>query len=183
MIEKLSALVRDPKNRDLALVGAGMVGLMTGAKATSTALFVKGAMGLEQAYLREHPELDGEWKARWKAAVDFYDETHQDPTNRVLHTVGIPMILGGALGLLAAPRYSPPWWVANGSWTAGWFLNFVGHGLFEKGAPAFADDPLSFLAGPVWDFVRLKDRVASTVRPTEAPTDVPPPRSAPAAAA
>ena len=27
----------------------------------------------------------------------------------------------------------------------------MGHAAFEKNAPAFKDDPLSFLAGPVWD--------------------------------
>jgi uncharacterized membrane protein YGL010W len=30
-------------------------------------------------------------------------------------------------------------------------MNLVGHAVFEKNRPAFADDPLSFLAGPAWD--------------------------------
>jgi uncharacterized membrane protein YGL010W len=34
-------------------------------------------------------------------------------------------------------------------------LNFIGHGKYEKNAPAFADDPLSFIAGPVWDFQQI----------------------------
>ena len=57
-------------------------------------------------------------------------------------------------------------------------LNFIGHGFFEKGAPAFSEDPLSFFAGPAWDFVRIKDRVVGAVKGPERPVDVPPPASA-----
>ena len=32
-----------------------------------------------------------------------------------------------------------------------WALNIIGHKAYEKKAPAFADDPLSFIAGPFWD--------------------------------
>ena len=38
-----------------------------------------------------------------------------------------------------------------GAFATGWALNIVGHQLFEKRAPAFSDDGLSFIAGPVWD--------------------------------
>ena len=38
---------------------------------------------------------------------------------------------------------------------AGWALNLVGHAAFEKRAPAFSDDGLSFVAGPVWDLQQL----------------------------
>lgn len=151
------------KNRDLALVAGGMLGLMTGAKATPLAMFAVGLRGLERQWRAAHPEFEGGLAERWQKAIEFYDATHQHPTNRVLHTVGIPMIVGGVVGMLAAPRYTPPWWVANGSWTAGWILNFIGH-AYEQGAPAFADDPLSFLAGPAWDFVRLKEKLAELTR-------------------
>ena len=65
------------------------------------------------------------------------------------------MIAGGAVGLLLFSPYRPLWFISAGSFTAGWVLNFVGHGVYEKRAPAFADDPLSFFAGPVWDFKQL----------------------------
>ncbi len=177
MLEKLTRALKDEKSRDLALVAGGMLGIMTGAKATPLAMFAVGARGLEKHWRRAHPDFDGDLRERWQRAIDFYDETHNDPTNRVLHTVGIPMIAGGFLGMLAAPRWTAPWWLANGSWTAGWILNFIGHGVFEKGAPAFADDPLSFIAGPVWDFIRLKDKVSDVlgVAHEPAPTDAPPP--------
>ena len=38
-------------------------------------------------------------------------------------------------------------------------MNIVGHAVFEKNRPAFADDPLSFLAGPVWDLGQVKGLV------------------------
>lgn len=176
-------MATDEKSRSVALFGGAMAGLMTGAKLTPIAMFVTGMRGLERQWRKEHPEFRGDLSERWQMAIEFYDSTHQDPVNRVLHTVGIPMIVGGAVGMLAAPRYTPPWWVANGSWTLGWTLNFVGHGFFEKGAPAFAEDPLSFLAGPAWDFVRIKDRVVSAVRGPERPVDAPPPPPEPTAAA
>ncbi|MFC1464370.1 MAG: DUF962 domain-containing protein [Candidatus Brachytrichaceae bacterium NZ_4S206] len=162
MLEKLTGALTE-KNRDLALVAGGMLGIMTGAKATPLAMFAVGLRGLEKHWRAAHPEFEGGMAERWQKAIEFYDETHQHPTNRVLHTVGIPMIVGGALGMLAAPRYTPPWWIANGSWTAGWVLNFIGHGVYEKGAPAFADDPLSFVAGPVWDFVRLREKLSGVL--------------------
>jgi uncharacterized membrane protein YGL010W len=37
-------------------------------------------------------------------------------------------------------------------------LNIVGHACFERRAPAFSDDPLSFVAGPVWDLQQLSAR-------------------------
>ena len=168
MLDRWTAKLSEKKNRDLAMLAGGMAGIMTGAKLTPLALVAMGMKGLEEEWRKEHPEFEGGMKERWDAAIAFYDETHQDPVNRVLHTVGIPMILGGAIGMLAAPRYTPPWWIANGSWTVGWALNFVGHGVFEKSAPAFAEDPLSFLAGPAWDFVRLRDRILGTRAPAEA---------------
>jgi uncharacterized membrane protein YGL010W len=38
-----------------------------------------------------------------------------------------------------------------GAFGVGWALNLVGHAAYEKRAPAFSEDGLSFLAGPVWD--------------------------------
>ena len=159
MISKLTRLLAEKKNRDLALLAGGAASLMAGGKLSALALFASGMKGLEDEWRKNHPEFRGSLKERFEISIAHYDETHQHPTNRVLHTIGIPMILGGFVGLLAAPRYSAPWWVSNGSWTAGWALNFIGHGLYEKGEPAFASDPLGPIAGPVWDFVRLRDKI------------------------
>jgi len=149
-VHGLLSLVPEDK-RDVALAGAGMVALLAGQKLTGIALFAKGAAGLEKQWRVKHPEFQGGMKERWAAASDFYAQTHAHPMNRKLHMIGIPLIVGGTVGLLAAPRYTPPWFAAAGSFAGGWVFNFIGHGVYEKNAPAFADDPLSFIAGPVWD--------------------------------
>lgn len=139
------------EKRDQAFAAAGGAALLTGQKLTALALFGRGVYGLEKQWRAKHPEFTGDFNDRWRAATSFYEQTHQDPTNRALHMAGIPLILGGAIGLLAMPRYSPPWMLSAGAFVGGWALNLVGHSKYEKNAPAFADDPLSFVAGPVWD--------------------------------
>lgn len=146
------------KKLSLALTAGGMVGLLTGSKIGALTLFGLGARGLEKNWRAEHPETPDTWAARWDAAITFYNDTHQEPTNRSLHRIGIPMILGGAVGLLLFPRFRPLWLASAGSFAVGWSLNLIGHGLFEKNKPAFADDPLSFIAGPIWDLEQMKGR-------------------------
>lgn len=156
---KLTRILTEEKTRSLALLAGGAASLMAGGKLTPIALFLSGMKGLEDEWRAAHPEFEGGLGERFEVAIAHYDATHQHPTNRLLHTIGIPMALGGFVGMLASPRFSPPWWIANGSWTAGWALNFIGHGLYEKGEPAFATDPLGPIAGPVWDFIRLRDKI------------------------
>lgn len=155
MLTKLIDHLSVKKNRDLACASAGMAALLTGQKAFALALFAKGFAGLEESW-RETHEFEGSGEERWNHAVAFYEATHQDPVNRALHIVGIPLVLGGAAGLLAFKPFRPLWFAAATSFVGGWGLNFIGHGVFEKKAPAFADDPLSFLAGPMWDLGHAK---------------------------
>lgn len=162
VLQKLIAFVPVEK-RDSALAAAGGAALLTGQKLTGVTLFVRGAYGLEQRWRVRHPEFQGGLKERWAAATSFYEATHRDPTNRALHMAGIPLIVGGTLGLLAAPRYSPPWVLAAGAFVGGWALNLVGHSKYEKNKPAFEDDPLSFIAGPVWDAQQLAKVVRKRV--------------------
>ena len=143
---------------------SGMGMLLTGRKMTALAVFGKGFLELEAQWRERHPEVPDTMQARWEAALAFYDETHQDPTNRLLHQIGIPMIVGGAVGLLLSNFLRPLWLASAATFSVGWTLNLVGHALFEKAAPAFADDPLSFIAGPVWDLKQLlaQRRAAAT---------------------
>ena len=152
MLARLKSLVPSAKTRNVAYTAGGMLALLAGRKVIGLSLFAKGAMGVEKAWREAHPDFEGDLMARWEEAISFYEETHQNEVNRKLHVIGIPMILGGAAGLIVFSPYRPLWFVSASSFTAGWVLNIIGHGLFEKNAPAFADDPLSFLAGPVWDF-------------------------------
>lgn len=147
----------DEATKHKVMVMSGMGALMVGAKLPALAMFAKGAMGLEDGYRKDN-NFEGTWSERWERAITFYGETHEDKTNRLLHIVGIPMIAGGAVGMLTMPSYSPPWALSAASFAAGWALNFVGHGVYEKKEPAFFTDPLSFIAGPVWDVQQVFGR-------------------------
>ncbi len=152
------------KAADLLLTAAGMAAFMGGRKIAGLGLFARGVAGIERRWQARHPEVGDSLRARWDEAVRFYEQTHQHPVNRKLHIVGIPLILGGAGGLLFFPAYRPLWAVSAASFGVGWVLNIVGHAVFEKNAPAFADDPLSFLAGPVWDAQQLMGGAVRAVR-------------------
>lgn len=149
----------DRRTRGVAMTVGGMGALLTGSKASALGMFTQGVRDIEAEWRAAHPDFQGGVRERWRLAIEFYEQTHQNPTNRMLHVVGIPIIVGGTTGLLVWPRYSPPWFLSAGAFVGGWALNFVGHGIYEKNAPAFADDPLSFIAGPVWDLLQLKTRL------------------------
>lgn len=142
-------------------MAGSMAGLMTGGKLGPLALFARGVRDVEAAWREANPDFEGGLRERWRRAIEFYDETHQDPRNRALHVVGIPIIIGGVSGLLLWPRYTPPWVLSACTFGLGWTLNLAGHALFERNAPAFADDPLSFVAGPVWDITRFREWMSS----------------------
>ncbi len=141
----------------VVLAGLGMAGLAAGLKVTGVAVFAAGARLIERDWRRRHPEFCGGARERWAEALRFYRETHENRTNRVLHQVGIPLILGGVGGLfLSSPTHRSKLWLASlGAFAAGWAANLVGHAVFERRAPAFSEDALSFVAGPVWDFEQM----------------------------
>jgi hypothetical protein len=134
---------------------SGMVALLSGRKVAGLGMFAKGLFALEEGWRQKHPDFSGGLAERWQEATEFYEATHRHKVNRWLHMAGIPLIVGGAVGLLAAKPLRPVWMVSAGSFAFGWTLNIVGHSVFEKNAPAFKDDPLSFIAGPVWDLQQV----------------------------
>jgi hypothetical protein len=149
-------------NLGVALAFGGMGALCAGFKVAAVTMFGAGIKLLERDWRDRHPEFQGNAAERWQASLSFYRDTHQNGTNRTLHLIGIPLILGGALGLFASRPLSPVsgglWAVSFGAFTSGWALNLVGHRFFEHRAPALSDDGLSFIAGPVWDFQELLKR-------------------------
>ncbi len=157
LLESALSHIGDRKLRGQLCAAAGMVSLVTGNKFTALGLFTAGLRDLEAEWRAAHPDFQGGPLERWRAAIEFYEKTHAQPTNRALHVVGIPIIVGGTTGLIIFPRYTPPWFLSAGAFVGGWTLNFIGHGIFERNRPAFADDPLSFVAGPAWDLLHLKD--------------------------
>ena len=162
VLSKLKKVV-SAENRDVAMTVGGMALLLSGARVPALTLFARGAKGIEAQWRQRHPTFKGGFRERWAHAERFYEGTHQDPTNRFLHVVGIPMIVGGAAGLLAFRPLGPtaPLWFGSAGWfVGGWALNLVGHQVYEKNAPAFKDDPLSFIAGPIWDARQLTRKLA-----------------------
>jgi hypothetical protein len=158
MLQTILDLIPGKRVRGVAMAATGMGALLAGRKVVALGLFAKGAHTLEQCWREAHPDFHGTLADRWQRAVEFYEKTHADPTNRTLHIVGIPFIVGGAVGLLIFRPYRPLWFVSAAAFTGGWITNFIGHGVYEKKAPAFADDPLSFLAGPVWDLNQMRSK-------------------------
>lgn len=156
----------DQKQLGTTAVVGGMALVLLGHKGKGLSLFGQGLYSLEKEYRRQHPDLEPGLKARWQESVTFYDATHQDETNRSLHRWGIPVILAGALGLLAPKPYTKLWWAGASAFTVGWVLNIIGHAKYEQKKPAFTEDPLSFVAGPVWDLKQLlgiKSRLPETL--------------------
>ena len=80
-----------------------------------------------------------------------YREDHQNPINRALHTVGIPLIVA------AIPAFPFNPLLATGMFVVGWILQFIGH-AFEGKMPSFFSDPRYLLVGPMWLFRKLTGR-------------------------
>ena len=87
-----------------------------------------------------------------------YSESHQHPVNRLLHTLGIPMIAASLLvaivGFLAVPSLVM---VAAALFAIGWILQFVGHALEGK-APEFFKDWRFLFVGLRWWFAKITGR-------------------------
>ncbi|MGA8142403.1 MAG: DUF962 domain-containing protein [Candidatus Acidiferrales bacterium] len=80
-----------------------------------------------------------------------YDHEHTNPWNKVLHAVGIPIILAGIV--LACFTH---WRIGLALFVAGWVLLFAGHRI-EGNKPAFLQGLVYFLVGPVWIAKEIKD--------------------------
>ena len=80
-----------------------------------------------------------------------YDHEHTNAWNKLLHGVGIPMILGGIV--LACLTF---WRTGLALFVAGWVLLFSGHRI-EGNKPAFFQGIIYLLVGPIWIAKELKD--------------------------
>jgi uncharacterized membrane protein YGL010W len=80
-----------------------------------------------------------------------YDHEHTNGWNKLLHGVGIPMIIAGLL--LAVFTY---WKIGLALFVAGWVLLLAGHRI-EGNKPAFFQGVIYFLIGPIWVAKELKD--------------------------
>lgn len=83
--------------------------------------------------------------------LDEYKAKHQHPLNRLMHGVGIPLII------ISLPLFIFSWRWALGLFVAGWLFQFLGHAI-EGNQPAFFKHPVYLLVGPLW----LVRRAANT---------------------
>jgi uncharacterized membrane protein YGL010W len=89
--------------------------------------------------------------------VAQYAQSHQHPVNRMLHTVGIPMIALSLPLFVVAWMVGGWWWVPTVLFTVGWILQFVGHG-FEGKPPEFLKDPRFLFVGLRWWVAKMRGR-------------------------
>jgi hypothetical protein len=86
-----------------------------------------------------------------------YDHEHHHPVNKLLHGVGIPLVIGGIVLCFFDWR----WGLA--AFAGGWVLLFTGHRI-EGNNPAFFQGPVYFLVGPLWIVKELKDLLTGKSR-------------------
>lgn len=87
-----------------------------------------------------------------------YDQEHTNAWNKVLHGVGIPIILAGII--LAIFTF---WRVGLALFVGGWILLLTGHRI-EGNKPAFFQGVIYFLVGPIWVAKEIKDAVFGASR-------------------
>ncbi|MBC7909235.1 MAG: DUF962 domain-containing protein [Pyrinomonadaceae bacterium] len=75
--------------------------------------------------------------------MENYKEKHRHPLNRLMHSIGIPMIV------VSLPLFIFNWRWALALFIVGWILQFVGHAI-EGNQPAFFRNPVYLIVGPLW---------------------------------
>jgi uncharacterized membrane protein YGL010W len=85
----------------------------------------------------------------WDAWIADYECSHRHPLNRIMHSVGIPLIVV-SLPLLLAGLWSRGLLLAGAIlFVVGWLLQIAGH-LAERKPPEFLHDWRFLLVGVRW---------------------------------
>jgi uncharacterized membrane protein YGL010W len=95
--------------------------------------------------------LGGRPMSEWIAQ---YSSSHQHPLNRMLHTLGIPMIAVSILLGFTALLVPSLLWPAIGLFALGWILQFVGHAVEGK-PPEFFKDWRFLFVGLRWWLAKM----------------------------
>ena len=98
--------------------------------------------------------LGGKSSDQW---VSEYSQSHQNPVNRLCHTVGIPLIAGSILLFVASIFIDGLWPYALAAFVVGWVLQFVGH-FVEGKPPEFLRDWRFLFVGLRWWFAKVRGR-------------------------
>jgi uncharacterized membrane protein YGL010W len=82
-----------------------------------------------------------------------YDHEHTNVWNKMLHGIGIPIILAGIIVSILTF-----WRIGLALFVGGWILLCAGHRI-EGNKPAFFQGLIYFLVGPIWVAKEIKDAV------------------------
>jgi len=83
-----------------------------------------------------------------------YNHEHTNPWNKLMHGVGIPIIIVGIVLMVLLH-----WKIGLTLFLGGWILLFTGHRI-EGNKPAFFQGVIYFLVGPIWVAKELWDTLA-----------------------
>ena len=86
-----------------------------------------------------------------------YSESHQHPVNRLLHTLGIPMIVLSIVVAFAGIVRPSLLWVAAALFVVGWIFQFIGHAVEGK-PPEFFKDWRFLFVGLRWWLAKISGR-------------------------
>ncbi len=93
----------------------------------------------------------------WDSWIAEYSAGHQNPTNRLCHTIGIPTI---ALSFLLLPLLFinlAYWKLCLALFVLGWTFQFIGH-AFEGKPPEFFKDWRFLFVGARWWLAKWRGR-------------------------
>lgn len=93
----------------------------------------------------------------WDEWIAQYGHSHQNPVNRLCHTLGIPLIVLSLPLFLLSLWVQGLWPVALGMFVAGWLFQFVGHAIEGK-PPEFFHDWRFLLVGMRWWLAKMRGR-------------------------
>jgi len=85
----------------------------------------------------------------WQEWISQYEASHQNPINRVCHTIGIPLIALSFPLFAAAIFVAGLWKIPLAMFAVGWLFQFVGH-AFEGKPPEFLKDWHFIFVGARW---------------------------------
>ena len=93
----------------------------------------------------------------WDVWIEQYSHSHQNPVNRLCHTIGIPLI-ALSLPLFVIAAFVPgTWWIPLTMFVVGWVFQFVGHAVEGK-PPEFFRDWRVLFVGLRWWIAKIRGR-------------------------
>lgn len=93
----------------------------------------------------------------WNEWIAQYATSHQNPVNRVCHTIGIPLI-ALSIPLFLVGIWVPGFWrIPLTLFVVGWIFQFIGH-AFEGKPPEFFKDWRFLFVGLRWWVAKIQGR-------------------------